>query len=518
MELWRRNRWPSRWTLALAGLFLFSLLGVVLALAADGDSLKDHDAALLSLGLGVGVFAVNFSFLAFQMSPYRTLVRGASPRHLLAALGLIALSLVPLGGFACGDRLVGQLSLGLIPLLAYGSFVVTTLAQREAEPLILLERGLSAPGLERFFAEFAESVRAELRRRGDDDQPKRSGDGKSVPPPMHEIFYRTPPPPQADDPLEFLVRLANAAIANSDTHTYAAAVARALAITREASERDEADSDVPGYKVKGALEDHSRAALERIGRAATEERVPEEFAERFVIACGEYLDEAAAAGPEATERTLRILKVGGDIAAELVKRGATGAPVGLLVVIRQVAERGMEEIPADDFDRYNLVGYPDVVEELGKQAIRVGDAEFLYRCFDTLCWLGSAAVRCGDGDVGRLCMQALVQLGREARVAGLECFYTRCALTPADHVDERLGWIATWVPHGKDIPRDWLSSLETAFARLRGVKVKLTVDESGEEIRISQTNTRYKETIDDMGRRRTVDYSDFTVTKELQLY
>jgi hypothetical protein len=71
---------------------------------------------------------VNFSFLAFQMSPYRTLVRGTSPRHLLAALVLIVLALVPLGGFACGDLLVGQLAVGLIPLLAYGSFLLTTRA------------------------------------------------------------------------------------------------------------------------------------------------------------------------------------------------------------------------------------------------------------------------------------------------------------------------------------------------------------------------------------------------------
>ncbi len=520
MKLSRRRRWPSRWALALAGLVPFAALGVVLAVTANGESLAAHNAALLSLGLGIAVFAVNFSFLAFQMSPYRTLLRGASPRHLLAALVLIALALVPLGGFACSDRLVGQLAVGLVPVLAYGSFMLTTLAQREAEPLVLLERRLSTSALARFFTEFAVSVRAELRRRGDEDRDEVGTAEKAVPPPTHEIFYRTPPPPQADDALEFLVRLANAAIANSDTHTYAAAVTRALATTREAAERDEPDNDVPGYKVKGALEDHARAALERIGRAATEERVPEEFAERFVIACGEYLEQAADARLQGKERTLRILKVGGDIAAELVKRGATGAPIGLLVVIRQVAERGMQEIPEGEFDRYYLIGYPDAVEELGKQAVKVGDTEFLYRCFDTLGWMGCAAVRWGAGDAGRQCMQALVQLGREARATGIECFYTRCALTPADHVDERLGWIATWVPHGEDVPRGWLSSLETAFARLRGVRVELTLDESGEkpQVQLTQTDVPHTETIDDMGRVRTVDYSDFTVTKELKLY
>ena len=103
---------------------------------------------------------------------------------------------------------------------------------------------------------------------------------------------------------------------------------------------------------------------------------------------------------------------------------------------------------------------------------------------------------------------------------GLECFYIRCALTPADHVDERLGWIATWVPHRKETPRGWLSSLETSFARLRGVKVDLTLDESGDkpQVRLTQSDVPHTETIDDMGRVRSVDYSDFTVTKELQLY
>jgi hypothetical protein len=445
MKLWRHFRRPSRWRVALAGLVLFAVLGIILALTANGNSLRAHNAALLSLGLGVTVFAVNFSSLAFQMSPYRTLVRGASPRHLLAALVLTALALVPLGGFACGDRLVGQLAVGLIPLLAYGSFVLTMLAQREAEPLVLLERRLSPRALARFFPEFAESVRAELRRRGDDDRGERRIDEKAVPPPTHEIFYRMPPPPQVDDPLEFLVRLSNAAIANSDTHTYAAAVTRALAITREVGEQEEPDTDVPGYKVKGALEDHARSALERIGRAATEEKVPEEFAERFVIACGEYLEGAADARLQGKERTLRILKVGGDIAAELVRRGATGAAVGLLVVIRQVAERGMEEIPEGEFDRYHLVGYPDVVAELGKQAVKVGDTEFLYRCFDTLGWMGCAAVRWGAGDAGRLCMQALVQTWPRGARGGARmllhplCANSRRSRRRAARVDRDLG-------------------------------------------------------------------------------
>ena|SRR5437762_6218417 len=110
MSVRGRIRLPPRSAVFVAGVGPFAMLGVALALWTDGKALAAHDAALLSLGLGVAVFAVNFSFLAFQMSPYRSLVRGIPSRQLLAALGLIALALVPLAGFVCGDRLVGQLA------------------------------------------------------------------------------------------------------------------------------------------------------------------------------------------------------------------------------------------------------------------------------------------------------------------------------------------------------------------------------------------------------------------------
>ena len=236
------------------------------------------------------------------------------------------------------------------------------------------------------------------------------------------------------------MRIANAAVTNGDTFTFATAVRRAIGVTRAVEVRTIADGDSDGVRAKDALERHVRAALGRIGRAATDERVPEEFAERFVITCCEYLEEATDLHLQGKEATLRTLGVAESIAEDLVKRGATTAPVGLLVVIRRAVEVGMEELSDTDFDLYYLAGYANHVEELGKVAVHARDAEFLYRCLDTLAWMGCAAVRLGAGDVGRSTLQALSQLGREARAAELQCFYTRCALTPADHVDERLGW------------------------------------------------------------------------------
>ncbi len=404
----------------------FVVLAVLLAIGPSQDVIARNVIGLISLDLAIAIFAVNFSFLAFQLSPYRSLVKGVSGRHLTASLAVILVALAPLLGFVWGERVAARTAITLTPILAYGGFLLVALALREAEPMALLARRLSRRNLKRFLARFAASVREQLRQRGDDDQPRPE---EKVPPPTHEIFFHAPPPPQLDDPVEFLVHAATVAIGNSDTHSYAVVLERALGIAVELEEHTEPDDDVRGYKVKAALDGHALGALQRIGRAAADKAAPTEFAARFVTTCAEFVERRTTERRQAEELSLRVLHLAANIGGELVLRASTEVVIGFLIASRHAAERGIVEVN-DDLAEFALAAYPSAIQHLGEEAIKAHDPEFLYHCLDALCWTGCAAVRRDGSEVGRTSMQTLVQLGREARAANLECFWTRCTLTP----------------------------------------------------------------------------------------
>jgi hypothetical protein len=495
----------------------FVALAVVLMLAPSSNVIADKVVGLVSVDLAIAVFAVNFSFLAYQLSPYRSLVRGVSPRHVTASLVLIFVALAPLLGFVWSDHAAARSALALTPILTYGGLLLVWLALREAEPMVLIARRLSRRSLNQFLARFADSVREQLRRRRDVGAPIPE---EKVPPPTHELFFHAPPPPQLDDPVEFLVHAATVAITNSDTYSYAAVLERALALAVELEERTEPDDDIRGYKVKAALDAHALGGLQRIGRAAIDKDARAEFAARFVTTCAEFIERRTSERRQARDLSLGVLQLATDLGGELVERGSTEVVIGVLIASRQAAERGIVEVD-DASAEFTLIAYPGAMEALGEKAIGAGNAEFLYRCLDAICWTGCAAVRCDGSDVGRMCMQVLVQLGRRARAANLECFWTRCALTPADHVDERLSWIATWVPTAQPNQRErWLESLSTAYSRLHGVRYNVTLDESRERPRVwtERTEQPHRETVNDNGRMGKVDYSDFAVLKKFNLY
>jgi hypothetical protein len=97
----------------------------------------------------------------------------------------------------------------------------------------------------------------------------------------------------------------------------------------------------------------------------------------------------------------------------------------------------------------------------------------------------------------------------------------KCLLTPFDHVDERIFWVLSWVASTPEAKRaGWCRLVGEALSRLHGYRVTVSLDDEGEtvqpEARIDRTKP-HKETIIDNGRRRTIDYSDEAMLKELEL-
>jgi hypothetical protein len=127
-------------------------------------------------------------------------------------------------------------------------------------------------------------------------------------------------------------------------------------------------------------------------------------------------------------------------------------------------------------------------------------------------------------EVGRACLRALSQLGRESRAAKLECFWSRCALEPWQHAEQRLGWILTWLFHApKESHENWLRSIAEAYSRLHGIKVTIETEPPSQDgskpgFKIIHTKEPHKWGVSDLDGHRTIDYSDFTFLKDWELY
>ena len=100
-------------------------------------------AALLAAVLAVALFAVSLSFVIFQLSPYRSLIPGASGRHLVGVVAVLALALVPVVALTFSPNASAHVSIAVLPVLVLSSVLLVYLAQREASGDVLLSRRVS---------------------------------------------------------------------------------------------------------------------------------------------------------------------------------------------------------------------------------------------------------------------------------------------------------------------------------------------------------------------------------------
>ncbi len=517
-----RSSSRGTWTVLLTALALpFVGLSIWLGVCASSDVLSRFASTTLGLSVAIAVFAVNFSFVAFQLAPYRALLAGPSPRHLLAATALVLLALIPLSGVSAGSDAVGRLAVIVVPLLAYGGVLLVALGLREASPTRILGRRASDRALKRFIATFEPMVRSqvqELERLDVDARAERTGD--RVPPPMHEISHRVPPPPVDGDPFDACVALAAAAVDRDDAAIFVPTVERLLDLAEILTDAKFADRDgIDGRNVSAAASAHAKVALGRVVRVLALTDGREVLADLFIEALSRYLREAGARRRAAKSWTRDVCSSAAGACRSQLERNTAGAGIiGLLLAIRQVVEGTLREQP-DYQEEFSLASYPYAVQAIGEHAVERKDSDIVFRCLETLGWIGCAGVRYGGAEIGRRAASGLVQIGRLARAHELECHWDRCALTPYEHADERLGWMATWIPKtGR--PDPWLRIVGTAFSRLRGQHCDLALEDSDPpRLKLSEDRTRsYRESFASEAGRRTLDYSDASMLKDWALH
>jgi hypothetical protein len=491
----------------------FLAVGVVGA-SLPYDALQPYGAVLISAAVAVALFAVNFSFVVFNLAPYRALVSGASSRHLAACAAALCASFLPLVGLLFSQGLALRTAAAILPLLAGSSLLLVRLAQHEAEPDGLLHRALNPKALRRFGMAFVQDAK-DRQEELDSLDPEPPGAPDRVGPPMHEIFLTPAAAPQARDPFATLVAIARMALELGDIATFDRVVSRALAATEGIRA---AAGLLPGeVEEQIGLRSHGVSSVSRLGRLAILSEDPDEPGSRFVERCLERLAARAHETPvDAFE--LDVLALASGTAAELIDKGNNGPSVLVMTYARRICERAIETVD-DPMDRHRLAAYPSTVKLLGQRAVSVRDTDGMYRALEALGWLGCAAVRKDSEDVALTAINGIVQLGREARAEGLECFWSRCALTPYQHALERLDWVVSWVMR-RERPEGWLQSLSTAYSRLTGQAIVLSCKPGtdGDGLDVKRLGKPHHESFWHNGGSRQIDYSDPTMLKELMLH
>jgi hypothetical protein len=234
----------------LAVLLPFLVIAGVTAEMSSNATLTAVSAPLLGVSVTMAIFAVNLPFLAFQLSPYRAVAPGVPGGLYAGPIGATLLSVMPIGGLISSRATAGRIAVVVIPVLAFAALALVRLGQVEGGASAIIGRLGESRRLDAFVVRFAAAVRAQFARNVALEQSLEPGPDQ-VPPPMHEVMHEALPPSVAGDPLQGLVQLGRAAVAQEDLVTFQQVTNTFFGVAEALARRTFDDVDnVPGWRVR----------------------------------------------------------------------------------------------------------------------------------------------------------------------------------------------------------------------------------------------------------------------------
>jgi predicted transcriptional regulator len=507
----------STWQIIFIVAFIVT---IILLCLVDADKLKGFEGTLVAVNVGVAIFAINFSFIGYQLSAYRHLYRGVSTNQTLASVGVLFLGVLSYLVMGFSTRYAPVIALAVLPLLACSSLALLALAKRETNGEIVLNRLVSSERVQAFLDEFTQKAER------DEDTLKKIALSKLQDTPMHEWDWHLSPRTEVDDPFDTLATIAAVAVKNDDLTTFEQCVETGL------RRLDQTVSYTKSSGIHHRVKNHVQQALRRMWITVRECEKSGTFARKFQDLLARYVITKADASKQCSDETDFALSLMTSIALCALEDGARDLVLAPLVVTRQIIQKGVDQPltsnkPIQDVPmevlmfRHGLPQLSNTIKAIGHAAVEGKDTDILYRCFDAFGWLGCSAMKQDNHEVGKACLRGLCQLGRKSRAAKLECFYSRCALEPWQHAEERIGWILTWLPKlPTEAQENWIRSIEEAYSRLYGFEVKIKTEQRDGKpfFRINISKTAHTCGYSSWEGNRTVDYSDVTFLKDLELY
>lgn len=525
------KNWKSTFVLsALVMMFLSVMLTSIVGLLV-AEKIK-FQATLISLPITISIFAVNFSFLGYQFSPYRSILKRISESHILRSGILLVISLFPLVTyFSFDDRVTIIVIAAIIPTTLLGGIFLLYTSLQEIDPLNILNKVASEKAVNKFYFEFGTQIH-ELQNEIEGWQLS-----SPIDQPKHEWDSHFDPPSPESDPLELAVNLISIAVQNSDMPHFVVILSKAMSIVEAAFSFDGKIFGEKGYKVTSRVQRNVSYGLRRIARICLDLDKSGAFCDRLNQNILFEIKKLASQSKQTTDYCLTLTSVAFYLCDSLLReKKRTAEATAFISAIRQVAQKGVDAPPESQDDHeyvtimfgHTLTSYPSYIKGIGVSAIEAKDAGFLYKCTEALCWLGCSAVKKGNKEIMRECLQGLSYLGRLSKHYKLTCFWSRCALDPVDHASENLWSMLSWLPKVTDdyIQKEMLRSFEEAYSRIEGVTYKIELageTDKGTKIKIQRTEEPHKvehftSNSAGMGHARTIDFSDFTMIKDHNLH
>jgi hypothetical protein len=493
----------------------FVLLSTFLLYKVDGKQMSNFITSFVSISLTIATFSISFSFLQYQFSPYKSLLKSTSKRQLIYSYITIFIALLPLFVLFIEKDYVPTVSLFVIPVLAYMLLFLLILSSEESNPKFLLKRKLRDKSISKFLKDFNEKTIEQSV------QLKRLEFSKADETPMHdfgESKYQNVV--LKNNPFDFINEVIDVSILNSDLDKFESTIEAFLALVSKIIYHKEVKNLDFKFKINKMINN----SFDRLTLSISEQTNSKNIQNRFLEKVGVYLKERALKNEQTGEIHLNMIASLTSFAKKILETGNCDGSLFIVSLNRQLAQRGIYIPPTNQNDRFfelHLPAFPAQIKDIGQKAVALKNSDFLYRCLEELGYLGCTAIKNNSYQVGNECLQSLVQLGREARANNVKCFWRHCMLETIDHADERIWWMLSWVTHlDEKSQKRWVESFKTAYSRLRGYKREIEFVKVNERdgFRFKDSDEPHKESFSQESYYRTVDYSDFQEIKEFKLY
>lgn len=488
-------------------------LSILLLLQRDlRTSLESFYPAFITVSLTIATFSISFSFLQYQFSAYKALLRSISLRQMSFYYATIVIALTPLFILIFKKELVVVASFIALPILMYSTILLWVVAREESNPQILLRRKIDNKKSLTRFLERTHSQTIEYA-----SKQSRFEFSKGDETPLHDIghpeYYVMTVP---ENPFHLVNDVIELALENLDLDVFETALTEFLRLTDTAVEATQAQPLDFRFTVEHLIESSfERVMIGTLG--LTKNSVVHNL---FIVRVSEYLKSKALGQEQVRSPFLEMSRFLAQFAKEILSNNNRDGVILITSLFRQLAQKGIYDNSEKFLFKQHLAIFPTHIKEIGNKAVQANDSDILYRCLEDLGFLGCSAIKHNHYDVGIECLQALVQLGREARVSNLKCFWTHCSLEPVDHAEQRIWWLLSWVHRLPEKEQErWIQSFETAYSRLRGFSTTIKIDKTGENavVKFIDTKKPHIESFSEERFYREINYSDFSELKESKL-
>lgn len=521
------KRWNFIFVLLVLGvMFVAAMITSVIGLLVSEDD--KFQATLLSLPITISIFAVNFSFLGYQFSPYRSILKRISESHVLRSGILLAVSLFPLVCyFSLDNQITTKVLATIIPITVLGGIFLLYTSLQEIEPINILQKIASENAIKVFYREYGTKI-FQLQKEIEEwklsqvtDQPK------------HEWDSHFDPPSPEGDPMELVTNLVFVAVQNSDMQRFIAIMTKAIFTMEAGYAFDSKYLGEKGYRVTSRIHFHVSSGMKRIARICLDLDKSGLFCDRLNQILLFEIKKMASRSKQTTELALSLTSIACYLCESLLReRKTTIESTAFISAVRQVAQKGIDDPPeSKDREKYEkiifehtLTSYPSYIKAMGISSITANNSGFLYKCMEALCWLGCSAVRNGNREITKECLRGISYLGRLSKHHKLTCFWSHCAMDPVDHAQENLWWMLTWLPKVQDefTLKEMNNAFEEAYSRITGVIHTITFEVDSENKPIFQIQNskkphkveRFTTSVGGISHASVIDYSDFGMTKD----